>query len=150
MDSLNISLIAENLYLGGRLTPERAAYLRNEGVTVMVSLQDEAFDPMDGLDAHLWLPTPDNFPPTTAQLLFGARFIESQLRLDKKVYVHCYAGVGRSAMLCMVCYLLQGYGAVEAYLTVEQARPCVSLNGLQRSALEACAVALQSALAGKV
>jgi protein-tyrosine phosphatase len=135
---LRITRLTEHLYLGGKLTPKRETYLRREGVRAVVSLRAENFDRMDGLDAHLWLPSPDGRPPTLEQLLLGSQFIQEQIGLGRKVYVHCHAGVGRAPTLCAAYLIRAGLSAVAAFASVKAARPWISMNAYQKAALEQC------------
>lgn len=54
------------------------------------------------------LPTPDFETVSLPTLEEGADFIHEQRLLGKNVYVHCKAGVGRSALQC-ICYLIKKY-----------------------------------------
>ncbi len=46
---------------------------------------------------QLWLPTVDHFEPSLEHLKDAVQFIEEHRALNKRVYVHCRVGHGRSA-----------------------------------------------------
>ena len=141
---VKISRIEESLYVGGKLTPKRVAFLRAHGVRAVVSLQEETLDPMLDLDAHLWLPSHDGRPPTPSQLLFGARFIQAQIDAGRTVYVHCHAGVGRAPTLVAVYLVLRGASPDEAIARIKAARRQVRMRRAQLDAVYACTEALSS------
>jgi len=130
-----ITAIDDTLYLGGKLTRERLAYLRERGVRATVSLQEETLDPMDGLDVHLWLPSRDGHPPSFEQLRLGARFIAAQKSRNRPVYGHCHAGVGRAPTLCAAYLVLNGAEPDGALNRLRQLRPWLSMNTHQVEAV---------------
>jgi atypical dual specificity phosphatase len=46
---------------------------------------------------QLWLPTVDHFEPSLEHLKYAVAFIAEHKALNKRVYVHCRVGHGRSA-----------------------------------------------------
>ncbi|MDA1192907.1 MAG: dual specificity protein phosphatase [Candidatus Poribacteria bacterium] len=136
---VKISRVTEHVYVGGRLTPQRIAYLRDEGVRAMVSLQEEALDPTDDLDAHLWLPSHDGRPPREEQLRLGAEFVATQVALGRKVYVHCHAGVGRAPTLAAVYLVSTGMPPEDALRLIKEKRPWIRMNRGQVGAVYASA-----------
>jgi len=58
------------------------------------------------------LPTPDMTPVRDADVDRGVEFLHEQISADKRVYVHCLAGVGRSATI-IICYFIK-YGNMTA------------------------------------
>jgi hypothetical protein len=96
--SNNYSTIEDGLYLGGILSepPEGARAVLNVG---------ETRDPYT-VEAHRWEPIPDLGPaPSLDWLLSQVEFIDQQRKAGRAVYVHCRAGVNRSAMV-MTAYLM--------------------------------------------
>ena len=65
---------------------------------------------------HLFLPTPDYSVPRQADIERAVAFISEHVQQGGKVYVHCNAGRGRSAV-CALAYLMQtgGLSARGAY-----------------------------------
>lgn len=66
----------------------------------------------------------DHTPLAFPEMDKAADFIDSQIREGKNVYVHCRAGVGRSAM-AVAAYLIKykGMKVNDAMDTIKQARP---------------------------
>ena len=130
--------IVDGLYLGGALTPNLWCALQDRGITVCVSLRAEALDRFDNgePEAFLWLPTVDGTAVGLEALLMAADFIHAALSAEKRVFVHCAAGVGRSPMAC-AAYLMKhrGMAAADAVSLLEDRRPWVSLNHRQQMRL---------------
>jgi len=58
---------------------------------------------------ELYLPTVDHFEPSEEDLLSALAFLQRHQAQNKKVYVHCRAGHGRSGAIAYAWLLLQGY-----------------------------------------
>jgi predicted protein tyrosine phosphatase len=119
---LNISLFArvadamfdfdtidDSLIIGSAFDEDDVPLLVELGVRAVVSLQAEAPDPLHLLDRHgiaaARIGFKDFHAPSLGQLeeAVGAvrRFVES----DRRVYLHCYAGLQR-AVTVAACYLI--------------------------------------------
>ncbi len=86
---------------------------------------------------HKVIPAIDFFPVTKELLAEGSRFIHEQITQGKIVYVHCKAGVGRSAAV-VFAYLTQYEGyktANDAYEYVRKIRPQVLLSSHQEAVI---------------
>jgi len=55
---------------------------------------------------YLHLPTVDHFEPTLEDIEIAVEFIIKHVQDKKRVYVHCFAGRGRSAAVA-ICYLMK-------------------------------------------
>lgn len=126
-----VTSVDVGVYLGGKLTRERVAYLADRDVRAVVSLQAESLDPMQAYEAHLWLPSLDGRPPSDDQLRLGARFIAAQKSRNRPVYAHCHAGVGRAPTLCAVYLVLSGVEPDAALKRLRELRPWISMNASQ-------------------
>ena len=116
---------------------EELLELKDAGVRAIVTL-NEAWEPQvaGGVGAaceraglrHLHLPTPDYSAPSQADIQRAVRFIEEQVASGGKVYVHCNAGRGRSAV-CVLAYLMKarGLSAEQAYMLVAGERRITKL-----------------------
>ena len=136
---VRISQIDDYVYLGGKLTPARRAFLDANDISCVVSLQAEEIDAADGLQSHLWLPSFDGRPPTQSQLLMGTRYIAHAVRTGAKIYVHCHAGVGRAPTLAAAYLVTAGLPPAEALRKVRDGRAWIRLNAQQRAAVHLCA-----------
>jgi atypical dual specificity phosphatase len=81
--------------------------LRREGVTAVLSLTEdhERLVPAEVGHSFLWeqVPIPDGFTggiPTEEQFAQTMQLLDRWYRKGHAVYVHCLAGVGRSASVC--------------------------------------------------
>jgi protein tyrosine phosphatase (PTP) superfamily phosphohydrolase (DUF442 family) len=106
-------VIDEDFFLGGALMFDDLERLQGQGVRAVVNLcaerQDDPQRLRDACMEYLWLPVLDAFPPTIEQIQQGVAWIEQQLDAKRIVYVHCAAGVGRSATL-LACWYLYAHG----------------------------------------
>ncbi len=129
-------MIDENLLLGGALMFDDIERLQRQGVEAVVNLCAERRDDPHRLTKasmdYLWLPVIDTCAPTLQQIEFGLVWMEQQLRLDRKLYIHCAAGVGRSAMLLACWYVYdQRMSAPQALRFLKSRHPQVSLTRRQ-------------------
>ena len=81
--------------------------LRREGITAVLSLTEETEKPIPTEIQHsfVWqrVPIPDGFTggvPTEEQFDHALQILNRWQRRGHSVYVHCLAGVGRSASVC--------------------------------------------------
>lgn len=133
-DSVDLAQITPQLYVGARPWADDWKRFQELGITVFVSLQAEREPaaPWRAAEGYLWLPTVDGDSPSLAQLELGVAFIDQAIRAGRKVFVHCFAGVGRSPLLCAAYLVTQGLHPEEAIEKVEEARPVMDLNPRQR------------------
>jgi atypical dual specificity phosphatase len=105
--------------------------LHRLGVRAIVNMCEE-FDGYHPIMAELGieqfrLPTLDFCCPSEEDLVRGVAFIQQQVRMGRKVYIHCKAGRGRAPSLA-TCYLMASrrISAEEAYGIVRLVRPHVA------------------------
>lgn len=79
--------------------PEKISY--DYGVRAVINMCDEYPGPLKKYKQlgirQLWLPTVDHFEPSLEHLKDAVEFIAEHKALNKRVYVHCRVGHGRSA-----------------------------------------------------
>ena len=101
--------IDEQVLLGGALMFDDLERLRRQGVEAVVNLCAERSDNPPRLKAarmdYLWLPVVDTHAPTVEQILQGLAWIKQRIDAERKVYIHCAAGMGRSVTLLACWYL---------------------------------------------
>jgi atypical dual specificity phosphatase len=90
--------------------------LRREGITAILSLTEnhERLVPEEIKHSFLWeqVPIPDGFKggiPSEEQFTQAMKILERWYRKGHIIYVHCLAGVGRSASVCSL-YVAQNQG----------------------------------------
>lgn len=134
---LDYQHIADGIYIGTNQCCMLgiAEVLKKEGITADISLEDIRLDHPFGVEAYLWLPTPDHTPPTQDQLGIGAETIDSLVKRKKKVYVHCKHGHGRATTLAAAYFISKGRTPDEAYALIKEHRPAVHLQDSQMQAL---------------
>ena len=124
---LAIAWITPSLAQGSRFTRAQVGALAHGGVTSVLDVRKEARDDEDLL-ARCGIrlcnvPMTDRAPPTQRQLKRAVDWVMGELAADRKVFIHCRSGVGRS--VCVACAVLvrMGYGLPQAYEAVRRKRP---------------------------
>ncbi len=141
-------VIDEQFYLGGALMFDDVERLQQHGVGAVVNLCAERKDDQTRLAQarmeYLWLPVIDTCAPTFEQIEVGVVWIEYQLLSGRVIYIHCAAGVGRSATLLACWYLYaQNMSVSQALHLIKKRHPQVSLTRRQIYRLHEYATWLQ-------
>lgn len=135
----NYNQITDHIWLGTNFCCQEHfdEGLKKLGIEVDISLEKERIDAPYGLDYFVWLPIEDTFPPKPDQLQFGIDAMKKFTAMDKKMYVHCLNGHGRSTTL-VAAYLIaeQNMSVDEAQMFIKERRPEIHLNEKQITALE--------------
>ena len=129
-------IIDEHFFLGGALMFDDLERLQGQGVRAVVNLRAERQDNQRRLREtcmeYLWLPVVDALPPTLEQIQQGVVWIEQQLQAGRIVYVHCAAGVGRSATLLACWYMYaRGMRVPQVLRFIKTRRPQMALTRWQ-------------------
>jgi protein-tyrosine phosphatase len=147
---LTIAWITPSLAQGPRFTRAQVGALARSGVTSVLDVRQEARDD-EALLAQYGLrlchvPMTDRAPPTQGQLKRAVKWVMGELADDRKVYIHCQSGVGRS--VCVACAVLvrMGYGLPQAYEAVRRKRPEAVISEKQVAALRRYADSLSTRL----
>jgi atypical dual specificity phosphatase len=128
------SLIEGKLY-GGSLpkTSVDVDFLYEQGIRTIISLTTYGLAHIDNRFQHIVIDIPDWGVPTENQVLTFLQTVEESWKRDAAVYVHCYAGCGRTGtMLALAEVFLMGIkDGVEAIERVRKVRPCAVESQLQ-------------------
>jgi protein-tyrosine phosphatase len=86
--------------------------------------------------SYTWIPVVDGHAPTKEQLDLGTAIINQAVKNEKKIYVHCKNGHGRSPTL-VAAYLVKykGFQVGQAVELIKKARPEVHIEDTQLKAL---------------
>jgi protein tyrosine phosphatase (PTP) superfamily phosphohydrolase (DUF442 family) len=141
-------VIDEHFCLGGALMFDDIERLQQQGISAVINLCAEREDDQDRLGQarmeHLWIPVIDMCAPTFEKIIQGVGWIEHQLLADRVIYIHCAAGVGRSATLLASWYIYaHGVTVPQALHRLKTRRPQVSLTRRQIQRLHDYANLLQ-------
>lgn len=117
----NFSWIIEGRVAGmGRPRPASLEWLRDQGVSAVVSLTEAPPAGLDGFE-HIHLPVPDMTSPSLAELRAAVAFIQEHA--DQGVVVHCGAGLGRTGTVLAAYLVSTGASATAALEQVRAMRP---------------------------
>lgn len=110
--------------------------LKREGITAVISLEEDRLDAPFGVDFYLWMPVPDHVAPKRDQMELGVLILEKLVAMGKKVYVHCRNGHGRAPTLVAAHLIKKGKSPAEAENFIKSKRPSMHLDEVQRQALD--------------
>jgi protein tyrosine phosphatase (PTP) superfamily phosphohydrolase (DUF442 family) len=134
----SVSQITPQLHVGGQYRRRGWKRLAARGVTAVVNLRSESDDNDAGIapPSYLYLPTPDDAPPTLEQLEEGVAFIATEIARGGGVYIHCGAGVGRAPALAAAYLVSTGMTPEEAWAIIRARRPFIRLKPAQERQIE--------------
>lgn len=135
----DFSQITENIFLGTNLCCKNKKHLdilQEIGIDVDIDLEEERQDSPPKIDIYLWLPTKDKSAPNISQIMVAVNVITLAVKLDKKIYIHCRYGHGRSPTLIAAYFISTGYTVSEAVTKIKEARPEIHLEMCQLKALQ--------------
>jgi atypical dual specificity phosphatase len=116
-------LLAASAEPGG---PEQLAWLRSQGVDILVTLTEDPL-PRTWIDGAglmgVHVPIPDMDVPTVEQIEQVMSVIDKAKSSNMGVAVHCLAGRGRTGTILAAYFVYQGMSAEEAIEKVRELRP---------------------------
>lgn len=122
------SQITPQLGLGGQPASHVWPRLIARGLTGVVNMREE-YDYIKkvrfGDLRYLYLPTPDNTPPSVADLHVGVRFIRREIERGGGVYIHCWEGLGRGPTMAAAYFVSTGMSPTEALDFIRAVRPFI-------------------------
>ncbi len=134
----DFSQITDQIFLGSNLCCEEHSYndfLKKLGVEAEIDLDDKRRMGVPDLLHFLWLKVPDRKAPSQSQLSAGVAFLDSLVKSNIKVFVHCLYGHGRSPTLVSAYLISKGSSVKRAVERVKKARPEIHLEKEQLEAL---------------
>jgi protein-tyrosine phosphatase len=143
-----LAWITPSLAQGPRFTRAQVTALARSGVTSVLDVREEARDDESLLAQYglrfCHVPMTDRAPPTQRQLKRAVEWVMGELADDRKVFIHCQSGLGRS--VCVACAVLvrMGYGLPQAYEAVRRKRPEAVISDEQVEALRRYAESLSA------
>jgi atypical dual specificity phosphatase len=132
-------------------------WLHQQGIRAIVTLTEDALTSYSDVDSQLFedlqitylhVPVFDFQAPQLQQVEQIQSFIDQMREQTKPVFIHCYAGVGRTGTILHGYYLLKGLSleaAKEKVLTTRKLARFDELSDVQQSFLNALALKLNSA-----
>lgn len=134
---LEYSYITDGIYIGTNRCCQTHfdEKLKQEGITVDMSLEEGRVDTPLGVDFYIWIPIKNHTAPTSEQLEFGIATLEKFVAMKKKVYVHCKNGHGRAPTIVAAYLIKKGKSVDEAIDFIKAKRPTIHLEKVQKEAL---------------
>jgi protein-tyrosine phosphatase len=134
----NFNYMFDGIYAGNNqcCVMGLSEFLKNEGVTIDISLEDEKLDEPKGVELYLWVPVKDHFPPTLDQLNYVIDNMQKFVSQNKKIYIHCKNGHGRTSTF-LAGYLIKykNHNVDSAIELIKKQRPSAHLADAQVSFL---------------
>jgi atypical dual specificity phosphatase len=107
-------------------TPEQLAWLRAQGVDILVTLTEDCL-PRSWIDSaglmSVHVPVPDMDIPSVEQIENVISVIDKAKASGMGVAIHCLAGKGRTGTILAAYFVHQGLSAKEAIRKVRDLRP---------------------------
>ena len=143
-----LAWITPSLAQGPRFTRAQVGALARSGVTSVLDVRKEARDD-EALLAQYGLrschvPMTDRASPTQGQLKRAVEWVMGELADDRKVFIHCQSGVGRSVCVASAVLVRMGYSLPQAYEAVRRKRPEAVVSEQQLEALRRYADSLSA------
>jgi atypical dual specificity phosphatase len=119
----------EPTHLAGMARPESSeelAWLRSQGISLLISLTEEPLPRVWINDAGLLnvhIPVEDMYPPTQPQIDMAISTIAKARAQNFGVAVHCTAGLGRTGTILACWFVRQGHPSQAAIAKVRDLRP---------------------------
>lgn len=118
MDSRQPSQIDDNVIVGPQPSFWDVPHLVELGIGAVVNMCEEYSGPIETYKQHsivqLRLPTTDHNEPSLENINEAIKFIEEQIKIGHKVFVHCRAGRGRSGAIAF-CWLAKNNPNMTAF-----------------------------------
>lgn len=135
--TLDYHYISDGMYIGTNQCYRNhfVAELKNEGIEVDISLEEEQVDTPFGVQFYVWIPIKNRAAPTSEQLEFGVATLEKFVAMKKKIYVHCQNGHGRAPTMAAAYFIKRGKSVDEAIELIRSQRPSIHLEEAQKEAL---------------
>ncbi len=130
--------ITDGIYMGTNMCCQVGFHreLLVKGVRADISLEEERIDSPTGVDYFLWLPTVDHAAPSQSMLRCGAQAIDSLVKQNIKLYIHCKNGHGRAPTMLAAYLIYTGMTVDEAIAFIKVRRPVIHPNQTQIEALK--------------
>ena len=119
----NFSWLVEDR-VGGMARPDREAltWLRERGVTAVVSLTERPIEALDGIQLRRH-PVPDMTSPAVEDLAGLVDWMRQVTERGGRVVAHCEAGLGRTGTLLAAYLVGDGWSSERAIAHVRRLRP---------------------------
>lgn len=130
--------ITDLIYLGTNLCCSAMPHIKillDLGIKADIDLEEGRQEQTPGIDTYLWLPVKDHFAPTQEQLDTGVAAIDSLVKNQKRIYIHCKNGHGRGPTLLAAYFISQGMEVNEAIEKIKSKRLEIHIREVQMEAL---------------
>ena len=133
--------IDDDVYMGAMPFSRDVSTFQRIGIGAVVNTCEEYTGPVATYNragiVQLRIPTVDFTPPALESVRIAVAFMQQQIGLGRRVYVHCKAGRARSGTV-VLCWLIaaRGMTPTEAQQRILQRRPHASPHLAQRAVVQ--------------
>jgi protein-tyrosine phosphatase len=151
---MDMTWVTDRIAVGGGIwTSDKMVTVARNGITHIIDMQVE-FDDTPLAQPHgiqvLWNPTDDDFQLKDPEVFQrGVEFALGALSDgdDKRLFIHCAAGVHRAPMMTLAVLRVLGFPLPEAMEMIESRRPVVDFAAVYVRSVENFIRAYESAVA---
>lgn len=124
-----INQVTCKLYIGNREAGKSDKLLGIKGIDAVLQIADRSYEINDGRIRKYIAITDEPNQDISKYFRDSYKFIDEMIRQDKKILVHCDAGISRSSTI-VIHYLMKKYGftSSQAYKYLKARRPCIRPN----------------------
>ena len=131
----DITHIDENIYLSGEYNKYDLLRIKKLGIKCVLDMRSEIkfekqeFDSI-GID-YFNIPVDNFYPPNKKQTLDAINIIDTYIKSNQKILIHCKEGVGRSPFILIAYYITKRQDLYESIKLIKSKRWGVNLNKIQ-------------------
>lgn len=125
---MDCNQITQNIHLGNINSPVNESYIKKHNIRYVINLSTLSYDKIEGV-SYLDIPISD-IPNANISAYFPLTniYIDTAIKLNSSVLIHCYAGISRSTTIVIAYLISKGMNMSNAYNMVKMKRSIINPN----------------------